>query len=389
MQPSQIPSALETETEAPTTPSPTTLLPTTLLPTTLTPTTLTPTTGLPTTLLPTTFPPTTLVPTVAPSLKPIDPPTRRQFFWVPPSAQPPGTITSRTFGWAPPQVGRSPGELDLLHHCLQSEILVDDDFETEGAEEQWMHGSTSYSRNFTFFLGRLDGTYNPKVSRTFNILPSSLDGSLASNATIEFVLYTIDDWGPDDAVSLMVGSTTIDLGQLQPAVPTSVNDTKEGISWWRNVLMQGSNLGFGAAEDMKHLVELTIPSDHFPNGTLFFEVRLETNRGGVDTLSAGMDDFILEAYYNCSGLSQRRLGGGGARNKKEREKQPSDGPYCQSNDFPCDGGDDMVYICHYSGRLRGHKTICIPERDSEILRYYTQDYCGPCLGSLSSASWMS
>jgi hypothetical protein len=262
--------------------------------------------------------------------------------------------------------------MKLLHHCRHSEILVDDDFETEGTEDLWTHGITSYSKNFTFFLGRLDGKYNPKVSRAFNIPPSKEDGTSASHAAIEFILYTIDDWGPEDGVSLVIGATTIELGQFQSATPTSTTDAVGGISIVRYLLMHGSNLGFGAAEDKKHLVELTIPSDHFLNGTLFFEVRLKTKRGGVETLSAGLDDFILEAYYNCKESSLRKLGATplviAADNK----------PYCNAEDFPCEGGHDMVYICHYS-TLRGHKTLCIPERDSEILRHDSHDYCGPCL----------
>jgi hypothetical protein len=55
-------------------------------------------------------------------------------------------------------------------------------------------------------------------------------------------------------------------------------------------------------------------------------------------------------------------------------------PYCVSEDFPCEGeGHDMVYVCHYSAR-KGYQTFCIPETDSDILRFYPNDYCGPCEG---------
>ena len=57
-----------------------------------------------------------------------------------------------------------------------------------------------------------------------------------------------------------------------------------------------------------------------------------------------------------------------------------DVPYCVSADFPCEGeGSDMVYVCHYSAR-KGYQTFCIPETDSDILRFYPNDYCGPCEG---------
>jgi hypothetical protein len=59
---------------------------------------------------------------------------------------------------------------------------------------------------------------------------------------------------------------------------------------------------------------------------------------------------------------------------------PEDGSfYCLSDDFPCEGGNGMVHVCHYSTR-KGYQTFCIPEPDSEILRFYNHDYCGPCVG---------
>jgi hypothetical protein len=56
--------------------------------------------------------------------------------------------------------------------------------------------------------------------------------------------------------------------------------------------------------------------------------------------------------------------------------------YCLAEDFPCDGGADYVYACHYSARL-GYRTFCIPEADSEVLRFYANDYCGPCVGGFA------
>ena len=221
----------------------------------------------------------------------------------------------------PNNIGRGVASLDLKHHCLESEILVSDNFETTpGTEDLWTHGSSSHSDELTYFLGRLDGMYNPRVSRLFDTnstvgaASSSSTAPLvgqqrASNATIEFVLYTIDDWTDRDTIRVVIGSTSIDLGHFDSTVETDtyIAETQDGISWWRSILMQGSNLGFGEADDKKHLVELTIPSDHFfANGSLYFELALETDRGDVKTLSAGIDDFILETYYNCSGLSYRR-----------------------------------------------------------------------------------
>jgi hypothetical protein len=57
-----------------------------------------------------------------------------------------------------------------------------------------------------------------------------------------------------------------------------------------------------------------------------------------------------------------------------------DEPYCVHEDYPCEGDEEsMVYVCHYSTRA-GYQTFCIPETDSDIMRFYSNDYCGPCEG---------
>jgi hypothetical protein len=55
------------------------------------------------------------------------------------------------------------------------------------------------------------------------------------------------------------------------------------------------------------------------------------------------------------------------------------GHFCASEDFPCGEIDDMVYACHYSAR-HGFQTFCVPEADSDLLLFYPEDYCGPCVG---------
>jgi hypothetical protein len=64
----------------------------------------------------------------------------------------------------------------------------------------------------------------------------------------------------------------------------------------------------------------------------------------------------------------------------ESTTEYDDMPYCLSEDFPCEGEEtNMVYVCHYSKR-KGYQTFCVPEADSDILRFYAHDYCGPCEG---------
>jgi hypothetical protein len=71
---------------------------------------------------------------------------------------------------------------------------------------------------------------------------------------------------------------------------------------------------------------------------------------------------------------------GSASSADEPNASDEDIPYCVSEDFPCEGeGSAMVSVCHYSTR-KGYQTFCIPEIDAEILRFYPNDYCGPCEG---------
>lgn len=118
--------------------------------------------------------------------------------------------------------------------------------------------------------------------------------------------------------------------------------------------------------------------------------------------SGGIDDFKMTAQGTC-GLSDRLLltypgqvddrhlptitQEQDVKHKEEQKSFEDESPYCQSKDFPCEGGANKVYVCHYSGR-QGYQTFCIPETDSDILRFYHNDYCGPCVGGYGGVNNM-
>jgi len=60
-------------------------------------------------------------------------------------------------------------------------------------------------------------------------------------------------------------------------------------------------------------------------------------------------------------------------------KNDANDHFCVVEDYPCGPDNDKVYACHYSAR-DGYKTFCVPEEDSDALRFYPKDYCGPCVG---------
>merc|ERR1712183_1021222 len=59
--------------------------------------------------------------------------------------------------------------------------------------------------------------------------------------------------------------------------------------------------------------------------------------------------------------------------------------FCIVEDYPCGPNNDKVHVCHYSAR-DGYKTFCVPEPDSDALRFYPKDYCGPCVGGYATSS---
>jgi hypothetical protein len=94
----------------------------------------------------------------------------------------------------------------------------------------------------------------------------------------------------------------------------------------------------------------------------------------------GLDELeVKEAFFTSAGsVSSDNVPG---------FNDEDDMPYCVTEDFPCEGeGSDMVFVCHYSAR-KGYQTFCVPETDSDILRFYPNDYCGPCEGGYGGSLW--
>jgi hypothetical protein len=145
--------------------------------------------------------------------------------------------------------------------------------------------------------------------------------------------------------------------------------------------------GTGADEDNSPIgyqgFEVIIPNGYFSQGTLAigFKALIGSN---ISVGYYGIDKVRL--VTKCSDpnamrmLEQATMAAAEPALAGEEESY-----YCLAQDFPCDGGDDYVNVCHYSARL-GYRTFCIPEADSEVLRFYANDYCGPCVGGFAAAA---
>ena len=128
--------------------------------------------------------------------------------------------------------------------------------------------------------------------------------------------------------------------------------------------------------------EVVIPNGYFSQGfiELGFSATASVGHFGVDNLSISTKcsdpnaGRMLETAQSTSSFTPPAL--------DPAEDGDVESYYCLSADYPCEGGDDHVHVCHYNAR-QGYRTFCIPEADSEVLRFYTNDYCGPCVGGFA------
>jgi hypothetical protein len=241
-----------------------------------------------------------------------------------------------------------------------------EDFEY-GEALTWVNGLEATDSGFTTFLGRL-GRENPDTSKTF-IVPTT-----AEKITVDFDFYSIDGHEDGDKVYVGVQGTYLDLGlfasSIQDDSTTTVvfNDISVTINKRRSY-----NIGFSSEVDERFKIQMEIPKNWYGSGELEISFRVDMTNSIVAN-GGGIDNFGMEA--DCGGR------------RAEEEKTPpglepsangEDGSfYCTSQDYPCEDGS-KTHVCHYSTR-RGYQTFCIPEADSEILRFYSSDYCGACAG---------
>ena len=244
-----------------------------------------------------------------------------------------------------------------------------EDFEN-GEALTWVNGIESTDYGFTTFLGRL-GKQNPEVSKTF-VVPS-----IADKIVVDFDYYSIDGHSDGDQVFVEVQGKLLDLDIYASSTGTTTvfyNDIKV------EIVERGSyNIGFSSELDEKFTIKIEIPKGWYANGELEIGFRVDMKKS-IYYNAGGIDNFAIEASCGAG----RRAEEGKTPPGHEPSSDAEDGSfYCTSDDFPCEDGS-KTHVCHYSTR-RGYQTFCIPEADSEILRFYSNDYCGPCVGGYGGA----
>jgi hypothetical protein len=249
-----------------------------------------------------------------------------------------------------------------------------EDFES-GQALTWVNGIEASDYGFTTFLGRL-GRENPDISKTF-VVPS-----IADKVVVEFDYYSIDGHSDTDKVFVGVQGTYLDLNLYASTTGTTTvlyNDIKV------EIVERGSyNMGFSSTIDEKFSIKIEIPNKWYVSqGELEFAFKVEM-RKSIFYNGGGIDNFEMKAECGTTGGVLRRTEEDKTPPGLEPSSDAEDGSfYCTADDFPCEDGS-KTHVCHYSTR-RGYQTFCIPEADSEILRFYSNDYCGPCVGGYGGA----
>lgn len=284
--------------------------------------------------------------------------------------------------------------------CDQAIVVGYENFES-GSHGPWNSGIVSNDPALTWFLGRM-GKQNSHADRNYIVPPQ------ASSVTVEFTLYEIDEWELGDKFTVIINSRRIDLGQFyeNDLVENPFNfksGSKAGIIWLRYSITPAMKVAFNTNyADQAHKVEMRIPPSYFSNGSLQVEMRV-TMDDVIENESAGIDNLKVTAHGLCS--TSNTLNTGSAINQNNQDgpdrllegsqgksklvlmnenKDQSDwsndegSPFCNSKDYPCTG-DNTVYICHYNPHI-GYQTFCVPEDESDIVKFYANSYCGPCVG---------
>jgi len=216
-------------------------------------------------------------------------------------------------------------------------------------------------------MGRL-GLENPIVNKEFQVRTSS------DAVVVEFTLYKIDGESSSDHFYVIIQGSRQEV-QLFGG---------DGGSWTESDVTGSSGsaakykIGFNAnTDDVKTTVRLEIGYKWYTSGIL--ELGFEADiADSITTRAVGIDDFKMS--MDCRRRTETATANEGTLPTTEPDEAAYDGGYyCSSVDFPCGKETEHVNVCHYD-RKRGYQTFCVPEADSEVMRFYAADYCGPCIG---------
>jgi hypothetical protein len=245
-------------------------------------------------------------------------------------------------------------------------------FDTPGDVDSWENGVYTTIEGVGSFLGRL-GHENPMVQKTF-IIPES-----ATKVVLSFIFIDIMNVVKNgDSVEIGIQNSWMEvkLTTKQTQYHSDIEITKEDVAEFRLQLDVSADANSNA-----YTISVDIDSrwwnnfgDNLDGYNLPIGFRV-TTENPIEEESYGIEQISLTA--DCGRRLDNQL-------PPKPEMEPSDDGedgsfYCKAADYPCGEGTDTVHVCHFSTNL-GYQTFCIPDSDSEVLRFYGKDYCGPCVG---------
>ncbi|CAB9512133.1 expressed unknown protein [Seminavis robusta] len=293
--------------------------------------------------------------------------------------------------------------------CDKSAEISHERFES-GLEEGWKNGLISQHGSLGHFLGRM-GVENPRSSKMF-----ALPVDATEKVSISFHVYEFGSWNSADRILLTIGTTDVDLGIFSRESSHVLRGSVRGISWSREALP-----ALSSSEVAVHEVFVTVPREALSTSgklpvTFWFDLNgsITSKSGGIDNLrvvalggcgAAQQQHDLANHHFGMSNLpegatkkfadvsgtdesSSEAASMSSSSNAGAPVDEPSmdgndeddgaSGPHCSAVDFPCEGGT-KAYICHYSV-FKGYNTYCVDEDDTDVIRFYPNDYCGPCVG---------
>jgi len=275
----------------------------------------------------------------------------------------------------------------------KSVIVGYEDFES-GTAPLWNNAYVAFDPSLSKFLGRMGKEVN-RVDKTF-LVPAE-----ASGVTVEFILYEIDEWEAEDKFSVIINNNRIDVGQFfendaEDNLFNYESGSKFGITWLRYSITPSMNAAFNESyADQAHKVELYIPPIYYSTGNLNIVFSVDMN-DIIENESAGIDNikvtanglcYVNNTAFETGSVIPAKSGPNRLLDENERLSELNEQihkagyevetSYCSAKEYPCE--TEKVNICHYNPHL-GYQTFCVSEEESDIVKFYMNSYCGPCVG---------
>jgi len=203
---------------------------------------------------------------------------------------------------------------------------------------------------------------------------------------VVFVAITDNGSGGDTQAGQKVYLSYINLSE---------NTAAEGCPWYEyeiqtNELLPQDQEHSVCSDDMATYVRGDSES-HIKiscNGNIYMAHVIKKAEGPLNIASLarnGMPESVTAAADSNSARREEAIGESEFQGAEPSLDNENGTFYCSAADYPCGETDVMVYVCHYSARS-GYQTFCVPEADSEILRFFAHDYCGPCVSGFGGVN---